>query len=477
MSQGGSNSSSRVDRNDNDSLISSRNVSSTKTTTKSTGMDDRHNQRVRSIPNSNSSDIRTILSRNGIIRKLRTVNTKLLKRAFVPFGAVTTTLLLTGFDRAYAATSKNIDTYKGDTDWSQLFHLPETIKDGVGNVKEGITGISDQVNEIISTISSVIDWFKDFNPLEFTSHMLSSTYEILSYIILKTPMWIFDNVWFENTCYLFSIFSIGVVSVLMIVNGIKKKFQIHTKKKATDFKDIAKRWFIAAGLSSLIPTLFQKAFSLLNLASDKIISLGGTSVYNIASGLTGLSAGATAFTIFFFNLVLFAVTIPILLQNGKRFFDLMCLGVASPLAFAAWVFDDHKHYLTTWWSNVKRLSLVQIVYAFFFLIMGLFIFGTPLSVSASGYDLLVKLSVIIGGYYRMANPPTFVKRHLYNDTETMKDKVKKYKKTTRGLVGNIKSLGTPVSTVMSVGSFLSKSPFDKGTVTKPMSRMARYHGK
>src|SRR5690606_16057453 len=106
--------------------------------------------------------------------------------------------------------------------------------------------------------------------------------------------------------------------------------------------------------------------------------------------------------LFLFDIVLIALLIPILLQNGRRWRDLMCLAAVSPFALASWIFDRHEHFFNQWWSNVKRLSLVQLVYALFILMLGLFIYATRFM---SPDAWLIKILIISGGLFGLANPP------------------------------------------------------------------------
>src|SRR5690606_22047794 len=116
-------------------------------------------------------------------------------------------------------------------------------------------------------------------------------------------------------------------------------------------------------------------------------------------------------------IVLIALLIPILLQNGRRWWDLMCLAAVSPFALASWIFDRHEHFFNQWWSNVKRLSLVQLVYALFILMLGLFIYATRFM---SPDAWLIKILIISGGLFRLANPPQFVTNYARGgDIESM----------------------------------------------------------
>jgi hypothetical protein len=80
----------------------------------------------------------------------------------------------------------------------------------------------------------------------------------------------------------------------------------------------------------------------------------------------------------------------------------------TPMALTAWIFDSYRHLFDKWWKNIKQLSLMQITYALFICILGILIFGTRNIVPNDPTTIIVKLMVIAGGLWRLANPPSFV---------------------------------------------------------------------
>lgn len=115
-------------------------------------------------------------------------------------------------------------------------------------------------------------------------------------------------------------------------------------------------------------------------------------------------------TMLVFDAVLIGTIIPVLWQNGRRFFDLIVLGVITPLALTAWIFDGYKGLFNQWWGQVKYLSLIQVYHALFLLVLGWFIFGVGTPATFTG--LIVKLLIVIGGFARMTNPPQLIAKHL-----------------------------------------------------------------
>lgn len=271
----------------------------------------------------------------------------------------------------------------------------------------------ESATNFFDTLNGIIEWCRALPTeiAEMSVNLMSMLYELCATLILKTPLWIFDNEWFSNTTYLFSLISLGIVSVLTIIEGIKRMTaQLKGKRTSSvmDLKDIARRWFIVAGATTAIPWLFQKFFQVLNYISDFLISMGGDTMTAV-SGFENLQLFDVLILIAF-DAVLISSIVPILWQNGRRFFDIMVLGVTTPLALTAWIFDDYRHLFKQWWNNLKQQSLVQVYYSLFLLVLGWFMFGVPTPTYFTG--MLVKLLIVIGGFSRMVNPPRLISGKL-----------------------------------------------------------------
>ncbi|PKR82876.1 hypothetical protein [Heyndrickxia camelliae] len=173
---------------------------------------------------------------------------------------------------------------------------------------------------------------------------------------------------------------------------------------------------VVAG-AGFAPFFFEKSFQFINQLTKGITQVGG----NIVSGDTfakSFSLGSIdVFGLLLFDVVLLALLIKVLLQNALRWWDLFTLCAISPLALTSWIFDRHSHLFRQWWSSIKRLGVVQLVYATFVLLIGVFLVGTRF-VSPDNYFL--RLLVIIGSLMRLANPPQFIlsytRGHDINDS-------------------------------------------------------------
>jgi hypothetical protein len=329
-----------------------------------------------------------------------------LKLSLIPLAVISSTLLTAKMNAAYAISfKKNIDTYKNPT--------PSLMPDGL--------------NELIDTVSKAIDFIENLPSYikQYTIQCMSWIYDLMASVVLKTPLFIFDNGWIENSCLTFSLLSISLVTIFSIIESIK----LSLRKKSTDFKKIMFRWFLVSGISGVMPVLFKWIFTLLNYVTDKIATGNSITMENVmfqpANGLDTL-------ILIGFDVVMLANIIPLLLQNGRRYFDIMCLVSISPLALSAWIFDKHRHLFSQWLTSITSLSLVQIVYAFYLLILGLFMYGVPTPHDTFG--IICKILVIIGAFSRMANPPNFVKRHL-DQGGNISELFKSFAKTAVGVGG------------------------------------------
>lgn len=367
----------------------------------------------------------------------------------IPFATVSTVFVTGIFDKAYAATEESAKSGWG---WNPL-------------------------KPITDSWENFTNWLKAIphNIAEFSVNLMADLYQLSTDLILKTPLWIFDNEWFHNTTYKFSLFAIGIVSVLSVVESVKRMLSgvRKGKRKAMDMKDILKRWFLVSGALTAIPFLFQKAFQGLNFVSETINSMGADTVKAVA-----IPENIKIFdilTVLTFDLILIASMVPILWKNGRRFFDIMVLGVISPFALTAWIFDSYRHLFNQWWDNLKHLSLVQIYYAVFLLMLGWFLFGTPTPDTFSG--MLIKMLVVIGGFARMVEPPRIVSKHLDNGGGFDEVWGKNIKKTKDGIKKNIQLAKDVVKGPTGLAKRAWKAANPAPKVVKGTTRMQRLHKK
>lgn len=360
------------------------------------------------------------------------VRKSILKKVAIPFATVSTAFLMTGFKHAKADSLSDIGKEflkNGDVTKGQ-FSAKVIAENGgfFGQFKH----LFENMDFLTGKLIKVLDFGNNL-PLsipKLTTDLLTNIYHFMSSIILQTPLFIFNNPYLKNTSLTFALISISIVTILTVFEAFMQMF----KKQHTDFKKILKRWSIVAGVSGFMPFAFESGFTFLNKLTDAITKIG------IDGSSTGFIYGTTigwfdTLIVILFDLTAIGLLIPVCLQSGKRWWDLMCLACISPLALSSWVFDRHRHFFSSWWNKVKSLSLVQLVYAVFLLIMGLFIFSTQ-SLHGGIFTLVIKLLIVTGGLIRMANPPRFVSK-LTGDKSDMFDQYDEGKNTLKDIYNTL----------------------------------------
>lgn len=269
-------------------------------------------------------------------------------------------------------------------------------------IKNMSTNLDQWVN-IGNHIWAAIQWIDNFpaHLPEYSLSIMSNIFHLLSNIVLETPLFLFDNPLIQSKTLIFSSVSILLVTILTILNGIKRML----KQRYTSIKEIAPKFFIATAISGFAPFLFKGGFKFLNFLSRSL----GDLTFHI-SNLDFVTGGNMGFIdglmLFGFDIVSIVLLIPILLKTAKRWFELICLSTITPLAMSAYVFNETKYLFNKWFKAIIDRSQVQLVYAFFLFIMSVIIFST--AGLTSSYAIIVRLLILVGGLMTLANPPEYV---------------------------------------------------------------------
>lgn len=340
---------------------------------------------------------------------------KAFNRIVIPFATVSTSFLFFNINRTYAATTGKWETLLERGDVRRNTFLKEAGKKDLGE-------FIDKWDSVLDFLTKSVHWINHLpeNIAQLSVTLLTKLYELLM-MTLHTPLFIFDNSLLKDATLTFSSCSIIIVIVLTTMELMKKMI----RKKHTDFKEICARWALAVIGSGFAPFLFKQTFQIINMLTKAITQIGAKEM--ASEGVMGclkLSGFHTAMLLGF-DIILIYLMIPIFLQNGRRFFDLMCLSLVTPLALTAWVFDDYRYLFDKWWNQLKTLGNVQLIYSVFICIMGIFIFGTRNIVTGGAFFL--KVIVVIGGLYRLSNPPQFIQSKLDDGDDTIQTGMKMYK--------------------------------------------------
>lgn len=395
-------------------------------------MDARNHERIYASSTRTNHYSYTCLPSVRLFRQFRMVCEAFLNRSkkALPIGAVTSAFLLTAFDHAKAETLLE----RGDITKHGIFNKENFANNSWEETKEFFA----LWGEIGSHIKTFFQWCNNLpeNIPQYTVDILAKIFELLTSTVLYTPLFIFNNSHIQDATIVFSGISVLIVTILAMVEGGKKML----KKRNTDWKKILKRYSLSLLGVGFAPFVFEQVFNLINIITKLIvkvgsIEIGGFQLFQKMEGkviVPGLGIAPVGLLdtvlLLAFDIVAFALLIPIVLQTARRWWDLLCLSALTPLSLTAWIFDDYHHYFHKWWSNLKQLAQSQLVYAIYICLMGVFMYGTANMVSGGG--LIFKLLVICGGLWRMANPPSFVTSRIDNGKdieETGLDMKKTYK--------------------------------------------------
>jgi hypothetical protein len=347
----------------------------------------------------------------------------ILSKFTIPFTVVSTVFLTFRLDQTKAATLTDSIIKNGSV--KNGYFSSKAIEERGGALGE-FKNLFVNMDIISEKLIKALDWINNL-PLslpKLTTDLLTAIFHFLSKIVLQTPLFIFNNPYLKSTSLTFAIASITIVTVLTVFEAFMQMF----KQKHTDFHTIIKRYSIVASISGFMPFAFESSFNFLNKLTQAISKIGIVNGGNASGFIYSETIGFfDTLIIALFDLSAIALLIPVCLQAGRRWFDIMCLACVSPIALTSWVFDRHKHYFSAWWSRVKALSLVQLVYAVFILLMGIFIFSTQ-SIQGGIFTLILKLLIVAGALWRLSNPPRFVS-HLTGDKSDIFDSYDEGKST------------------------------------------------
>lgn len=312
------------------------------------------------------------------------------------------------FNSAKAETVNGWQTMLERGDVRKGIFSKEAIMERGGTLQE-FGGVFDKLGVVLDWIISAGAWLNNLpsNIAQLSVDLWTKVFELLMFM-LQTPLFIFNNSFLTDTSMVFAGVSVVLVTVLTMINYIKRML----KKENTDTKSIMKRWFLACVGTGFAPFAFEQSFNLLNKVSVAITKIGGSQMSSEGMMNALKLSGFNTLILMGFDLVLVVLMFQFLLQNGRRCFDLCCLAAITPLALAASVFDDTKHLHTQWWNAIKKLGMVQIIYATFICLLGVMMFATKDIVT--GWGLLFKACICMGGLFRLVNPPRFVLSRLDN---------------------------------------------------------------
>jgi hypothetical protein len=291
----------------------------------------------------------------------------------------------------------------------------------------------DWFKEIIIYITSVFTQFTH----NAVQHTFAAIYKFLSTIVLWTPEWLFSDAWFSDAIIKFSAVNMGIVIILIMIQGIKRILRM----KHTKLSEITKKLPIAITVSAATPILFNWGVKLLNKLTKFIISLGSgemttNTAYSVFSSTLMFEPVNVLFMLVFL-LITGYMFIPMALYHGRRWFNLLIQGILTPFAMTAFLFKETEHYFHTWLNAIKESALKQLIYAVFTTVLGLILFATPEPSTFTG--LISKLILMVGGVHLLAYPPAIITNLSLREGKGVVDMLKDVDNKRKDIVENIKT--------------------------------------
>src|SRR5690606_35865780 len=130
-----------------------------------------------------------LLSCNKLIRSIRHFHKQhFLKYSVIPFAVLSSTFIASKVNAVHAESATHASVVS-----EGLFGRGAITKLTESSSLEGL-------REMSSVFTSSIEWFKKLpaHVTAFTTITTSGVYELVGNLILKTPLYIFSNEWFEN---------------------------------------------------------------------------------------------------------------------------------------------------------------------------------------------------------------------------------------------------------------------------------------
>lgn len=259
--------------------------------------------------------------------------------------------------------------------------------------------------------------------VEMSIDVLSYIYYLITEVIIATPALVFNTAWFSDSYLKFAGISILAFTFMAIYNAGRKTFNLsHTK-----LRDVVRRYFLAITGIGFATFFFQQFFKIIRFISEVIVSIGYHQIK--AVDFTSLSAATTGDTIALalFVLVTIGLATNIVLQNGRRWFQIVFIALTTSFSLSAWVFDSTRSIFSDVKEKFVKLSITQLYYSTMISIMGLFIVGT--AGVESILELIIKLAMIAGGLSIMTKPPQILGKYIDKNTETMLNMYENLKKS------------------------------------------------
>lgn len=237
--------------------------------------------------------------------------------------------------------------------------------------------------------------------------LIGETFSQMTKMVTTIPIELLDNPNVQKMQGLFIGYSVLMMVFLSIVEGYKALMGINYTRITTLFG----RTFVAlVGAGLTVPAVVWLV-KCSNLAVEMILLLGEsyfTGSNDVGSVLKDFSksGGVNFIASVLFLIAFFYFIVQAMFKVGIRWFDLLMNVVASPFAWASYITNGTASHLASWFGKTGKLILINLVYAFYVIVISVLVIAPGAIESFGGW--VGRMLLMIGGLYRLANPPAWI---------------------------------------------------------------------
>ncbi|MEH7451460.1 hypothetical protein [Gottfriedia acidiceleris] len=329
--------------------------------------------------------------------------------------AFATIPLLSGFSQAESTTIMHSLSSNEHLNILSLLH--DFFSNFSNNLHEKTTNLFNRFEwfqEAKQTLDQLNEWSNKYSDKDPLKSVIMALFSLLEKVIY-TPVFLFNNSYFTNLLLKFGALSMGLVTSLTMVEGIKKILN----KSTMSYRQLIQRLPLVMALVGFSPLLIVEGMKLLSYLTNLILLFGVSLTDNVnplgkhpVTGLMDTILYGAFVLLFGYNLV------PILLQHGRRWFNVLALTLLTPIAMLGYLFPSFKVFHQKWWSSLKKSYLSQLYYSSFLSILNIIMFG--ISTPDNYQGMFSKLLILLGGIHLFSQPPGFLNSYMQSGPDTMR---------------------------------------------------------
>ncbi|MFB7141986.1 hypothetical protein ACFCYN_20230 [Gottfriedia sp. NPDC056225] len=319
----------------------------------------------------------------------------------------TTIPLLTGFSTTESSTI--LHSISNHDHFNLLNSLNDFFSNISSNLHDKTSSLLDRFEWIQNgkkMLEQLNEWSKKYSDKDPLKSLIMALFSLLEKVIY-TPVFLFNNAYFTNLLLKFGALSMGLITSLTMLEGLKRILN----KSTMSYRQLLQRLPIVMALTGFAPLLIVEGMKLLSYLTNLILQFGVSLTENVnplgERPVTGLMDTIlyVAFVILFgYNLV------PILLSHGRRWFNVLSLTLLTPIAMLGYLFPSFHPFHQKWWASLKKNYLSQLYYSSFLSVLNIIMFG--ISTPDTYQGVFSKLLILLGGIHVFSQPPAFLNSYM-----------------------------------------------------------------